>query len=349
MVRALGGPGGTSRRRAVAEICRREFGRDARAEDVEFVELRRQEKSVVRLARVHAAGGVVEMVEKLARTKHEARFYAFRRRMRDLPAFDIAPEVYATRVYALRPSALFFTAASYVEVCVPGSKIEREIPVAQYARTLARIGAMAALRPPIPVRPTLDADAARRFVRAARRSGFGDARLERMVGAVAALIGSARFRAVPMIPCHNDMHLHNLARSRGDPPRTVVLDWETAGMNRAGSDLDRLFPEEGDAAAETRFREALAAYGAALRRWVEVDAAGLELAAGAFALNRRIARFHRAAEPGRDRFGAALRTWRRLERAAAESASKRRPGAAGARVWPAAARAEAPGVARKLR
>jgi thiamine kinase-like enzyme len=163
------------------------------------------------------------------------------------------------------------------------------------------------------VKATLSVGATRRFVRTARQAGLADVGLERIVGSVASILASPRFREAPLVPCHNDMHLHNVRYPSGADRGPVLLDWEAAGYNRAGSDLDRLFPEDDAAAAEARFGEALAAYAAALRQ-PHVDAAELALCAGAFALKQRMAKFNRSGAQAR--FETALRTWRRLERAA---------------------------------
>ena len=84
-------------------------------------------------------------------------------------------------------------------------------------------------------------------------------------------------------------------------------------MTRVGSDLDRLFPVDGTADQHRALGKAVEAYAANLPSRLAVDPADLEIAAGVFALQRRMARCLKQRRTGRDRLTDTLRTWRMLE------------------------------------
>ncbi len=115
------------------------------------------------------------------------------------------------------------------------------------------------------------------------------------------------------MPRTGDLHPGNIGHRAGNPTRPVVFDWEAGAMTRVGSDLDRLFPIDGTADQHRALRKAVEAFAANLPSRLAVDPADAEIAAGVFALQRRVARYPKQGRTGRDRLTDTLRTWRMLE------------------------------------
>ena len=84
-------------------------------------------------------------------------------------------------------------------------------------------------------------------------------------------------------------------------------------MNRVGSDLDRLFPFECTVDQHRALGKDVEAFAANLPSRLAVDPADAEIAAGVFALQRRVARYPKQGRTGRDRLTETRWTWRMLE------------------------------------
>lgn len=313
-MRALGAPSEALRRKAVQRAFAGGFGLDVRASDIRFVEIGRRSKSM--LNRVEAAAASHRsgiLIEKLARSRREARFYEACRNRPSAPALDLLPLVHQTLIRALVPELLFFTSASYIERVATGIVV----PHCEMGHVAARVARLGEVDLALPVAPSLSPIAVRHFTTAVRRDPRirPEARCElaAMHRRLPGFLASSFWKNIPRVVCHNDLHQTNIGNRDGDPERLVVFDWEAVGLNRAGADLDRLFPADGSFCDERAFAEASEAYRSGLSRKIQVAPVTVELVAGVAALQRRMRRYVKDRRTDGSRLSDVLRTWRRLD------------------------------------
>jgi hypothetical protein len=230
----------------VARLAERSTGLSRSRLVISSVTFPKNRTSVVRRFDVRRADTpegdpILQLIEKRSKTSNEYRFYRYAEIRQTASGVSFVPSIYLTKCYWLNNPddyRTFFVLEHLKECGLPDLS---EVTAHQLAARMSLVSRLPveqlgwAQRAENQLTPEL----LEQFIAAAVAGGYVEAlitkdalkEIERDWHRVSDL-------TLPMVPCHNDLHINNLGlRYREGRKEYVFFDWEKFGLNYVGADL----------------------------------------------------------------------------------------------------------------